>query len=132
MDKLLNIKLCVATFGTIISTLLGGWDLALYVLVSFVVLDYVTGLIAAYHEQKLDSRIGFKGITRKILLFVPVAMAVMVDDLMGLDILRSFAICFYTANEGLSVLENLGKVGVLVPPSLLKTLQQLKEKGDSE
>ena len=130
MNNGFNIKAAVAVCGAVISSLLGGWDLALYVLVSFVIIDYITGIIAAYHEKTLDSRVGFHGITKKILLFIPIVMAVMVDELMGSTVLRSVAIWFYTANEGLSILENLGRVGVLVPPSLLKTLQQLKEKGD--
>ncbi len=131
MEKATFVKAGIAGAGAAISTLLGGWDLALYVLVSFVVIDYFTGMVAAYCEKNLDSRVGFLGITKKIMLFIPVVMAVMVDRMMGTDILRTVAIWFYIANEGLSILENLGVIGVLVPPPLLKALQQLKQKGES-
>ena len=86
--------------------MLGGWDLSLCVLVVFVALDYVTGLVAAYTEQKLSSRVGFVGITKKIMLFVPIVMAFYIDQITGQEVLRNLAIWFYAANEGLSVLEN--------------------------
>ena len=104
--------------------------MALQVLVLFVVLDYITGLVAAYGEQSLNSRVGFKGIAKKILLFAPVAVAYWLDMLLGQEILRSLAIFFYIANEGLSMLENLGRAGVPFPEQIQTALEQLK--GDGE
>ena len=69
-----GIKVAFALIGGWITAVLGGWDIALQVLVLFVVLDYITGLIAAWYEKRLDSRVGFQGIAKKILLFVPVAV----------------------------------------------------------
>ncbi len=126
------LKWLVALVGGLLTTLLGGWDLALQVLVLFVVLDYATGLIAAYGEQNLDSRVGFRGIAKKILLFIPVAVAYWLDMLLGQEILRNLAIFFYIANEGLSILENLGRAGVPFPGQIQDALEQLKRSGDDK
>lgn len=123
-------KYSIALVGGLITSLLGGWDLALQVLVLFVVLDYITGLVAAYEEQNLNSRVGFIGIAKKILLFVPVAVAYWLDMLLGQEILRSLAIFFYIANEGLSMMENLARAGVPFPEQIQTALEQLK--GDGE
>ena len=128
---LTGIKIALALIGGWLTAALGGWDLALQVLVLFVILDYVTGLIAAWYEQCLDSRIGFRGIAKKILLFVPVAVGYWLDVLLGQEILRSLAIWFYLANEGLSMLENLGRCGVPILAPLKDALEQLKKKGET-
>ena len=119
-------KYSIALVGGLLTSLLGGWDMALQVLVLFVVLDYITGLVAAYGEQNLNSRVGFRGIAKKILLFVPVAVAYWLDMLLGQEILRSLAIFFYIANEGLSMMENLGRAGVPFPEQIQEALEQLK------
>ncbi len=130
-NALTYIKYAAALIGGMITAALGGWDKMLQVLVLFVILDYIVGLIAAWHEKRLDSTVGFKGITRKILLFVPIAVAVALDQMLGQEILRSLAIFFYLANEGLSILENLGRVGVPFPDGLVTALEQLKGKNDA-
>lgn len=119
-------KYSVALVGGFLTSLLGGWDMALKVLVLFVVLDYVTGLVAAYCDQALNSKIGFKGIAKKIMLFVPVAVAYWLDMLLGQEILRSLAIFFYIANEGLSMVENLGRAGIPFPEQIQDALEQIK------
>ena len=124
------LKWLITLVGGLLTSLLGGWDMALKVLVLFVVLDYATGLVAAYGEQNLNSRVGFRGIAKKILLFVPVAVAYWLDMLLGQEILRSLAIFFYIANEGLSMMENLGRAGVPFPEQIQEALEQLK--GDGE
>jgi toxin secretion/phage lysis holin len=107
--------------------------MALQVLVLFVVLDYATGLVAAYEEQTLNSRVGFKGIAKKVLLFVPVAVAYWLDMLLGQEILRSLAIFFYIANEGLSMVENLARAGIPFPEQIQTALEQLKKaEGDAK
>lgn len=129
MDNLLQYaKYTIATIGGLLTGLLGGWDVALQVLVLFVVLDYITGLTAAWYEKKLNSNVGLRGIAKKILLFVPVAVGYWLDVALGTEILRSLAIFFYIANEGLSILENLSRTGVPVPAPLKAALEQLKEK----
>ena len=130
---LIWLKWLVTLVGGLLTSLLGGWDTALKVLVLFVVLDYATGLVAAYGEQNLNSRVGFRGIAKKILLFVPVAVAYWLDMLLGQGILRSLAIFFYIANEGLSMMENLGRAGVPFPEQIQTALEQLKKaEGDAK
>lgn len=135
MDRFLNvanvIRYSLAAVGAAITAALGGWDLALRVLVAFVVIDYVTGVIAAWYERRLDSQVGMRGIAKKILLFVPVALAHWLDQLVGGTVLRSLAIWFYIANEGLSVTENLGRAGIPIPAVLMQALAQLRQKGDT-
>lgn len=126
-----SIKYGIAVAGGLITGFLGGWDTSLKVLVAFVVLDYFTGLLAAYFEKKLDSTVGFKGITRKVLLFVPIGVGYYLDQLLGQQVLRSLAIWFYLANEGLSLVENLGRCGVPMPPGLVDALQQIKKRGEA-
>ncbi len=129
MDNVLTqLKWLVAFVGAGLSWLLGGWDLVLQILVIFVIFDYVTGVVAAWHEKKLDSNIGMFGIAKKIMLFIPVAIGYWLDRAIGQEILRYVAIYFYMGNEALSVLENLGRCGVAIPPALLEALQQLKKK----
>lgn len=133
MEKgLITLKAAVAVVFGILSTLLGEWDVALQVLVVLVVLDYISGVVAAFHLKEVNSYKGFWGIVKKIMLFVPVAVATMLDVVIGQEILRNLAIWFYIANEGISILENLGKVGVLVPPGITDALEQLKGKGEKQ
>ena len=133
MSNILSwLKAAFALIGGWVTAALGGWDTALQVLVLFVVMDYITGLIAAWYENRLNSRVGFRGIAKKILLFVPVAVGYWLDVLLGQEILRSLAIWFYLANEGLSMLENLGRCGVPILAPLKDALEQLKKKGEGE
>ena len=127
-----GIKITFALVGGWLTAVLGGWDTALQVLVLFVVMDYITGMIAAWYEKRLDSRVGFRGICKKVLLFVPIAICYALDQVLGQEILRSLAIFFYIANEGLSVIENLGRAGVPVPAALGEALEQLRKKGEGE
>ena len=129
MDNvLIQLKYGTAIIGGAFTAVLGGFDLMLKVLTWFIVLDYFTGMVAAYITKQLNSRVGFEGICKKVLLFVPVALAYSLDSLMGEEILRNLAIWFYIANEGLSILENLGKAGVGIPRPLTAALEQLKDK----
>ena len=133
MNNVLTWFKCVFAFvGGTITAALGGWDLALQVLVLFVVLDYITGLVAAWYRKVLNSRVGFRGICKKVLLFIPIAICYALDQVIGQEILRSLAIFFYIANEGLSITENLGLCGVPVPAQLMAALEQLKQRGEGE
>ena len=129
---LITLKAAVAAVLGTLSTLLGGWDVALQVLVVLVALDYISGVVAAFHLKEVNSYKGFWGIVKKIMLFIPVAVATMLDVVIGQEILRNLAIWFYIANEGISILENLGKIGVLVPPGITDALEQLKGKGEKQ
>lgn len=126
----MELKWGIASVGGLLVGLLGGWDVALKVLVIFVILDYITGVTAAFVEKKLDSNVGFRGIAKKILLFVPVVVGYWLDVAAGVQVFRSMAIFFYMANEGLSILENLGRAGVAIPASLKAALEQMKQKAE--
>jgi len=124
------LKLAIAVVGTFLTTFFGGWDTLLRVLVLFVAIDYVVGVTAAWFEKKLNSEIGARGIVKKFLLFVIVALAVQVDLALGQEIFRSLAIWFYLANEALSIIENAGRCGLPIPSFLKTALEQMKQKAD--
>ena len=116
--------------GTLITGLvyfLGGWDIALKVLIIVVILDYLTGVLKAIYNKKLNSEIGLKGIVKKIGYFILVAVSVILDRITGeTGAIRTLVIYFFVANEGISILENWGNMGVPFPQKLRETLEQLK------
>jgi len=116
-----------AIFGGIIGFLLGGLDGMLYALMAFMILDYLTGCLVAISEKKLSSSVGFKGISKKILIIALVGVANIVDvQIIGQGTaLRTATIFFYVANEGISILENAGKLGLPLPKKLQEMLKQL-------
>lgn len=114
---------------------LGGCDGFLYALIAFVVIDYITGVMCAIVDKKLSSSVGFKGIFRKVLIFVMVGIGHTLDaQLLGSgDTLRTAVIFFYCANEGLSLIENASHLGLPIPEKLKKVLSQLHNRAeDSE
>lgn len=124
----------VSIIGTIMSYLLG-WNGVLEALLCAMVLDYLSGLLAAYinPHMKLDSRRGFRGIGKKIMILLLVSLAHFADYATGQNIVQTIAVWFFLGNEGLSILENAANAGVPVPEKLKKTLEQLKsEKGSEE
>lgn len=119
-----------ALLGGLIGLFLGGWDGFLICLSAFVVIDYLTGVLAAAQQQRLSSAQGFKGILKKILIFMVVGIGHLLDTtLLGGsgEPLRSAMIFFYLANEGLSILENLAALGVPIPRRLKQVLAELGE-----
>lgn len=107
---------------------LGGWDVILKALVALVVLDYVTGVLKAIYTKTLSSAVGFKGLIRKIVIFIVVATAVIVQSVVGDAIpLREIVIIFFVCNEGISLLENASEF-IPIPDKLKETLIQLREK----
>lgn len=132
---------CIAGLSMMVSLIagaLGGWDTALQVLIGCMVVDYITGLIVAGVFKKsgksesgtLESRAGFKGLCRKGAVLGVVYICVLLDKALGVDYVRTAVCFFFTANEALSILENLGLMGVPYPAFLKSMLQALKEKGD--
>ena len=106
---------------------MGGFDVALQSLIVVIVIDYITGIIKSYKLKKLDSKVGFIGILKKICFLLLVAVAVVVDRIADTDgLIRNFVIYYLIANEGLSIIENLGQIGVPIPDKLRKALEQLK------
>lgn len=118
-----------AAAGTIVSAWLGGWDVALQALVAFMVVDYLTGVLAAVKQRRLNSEVMFWGGLRKGIILLVVAIAVILDRLVGNEdpIFRTLAIYFYVAREGLSILENLGLLGIPLPDFLRRVLEQLND-----
>ncbi|MPW25941.1 holin [Alkalibaculum sp. M08DMB] len=125
-------KTFVAVFGTLVTYLFGGWSSLLTILLAFVVIDYVTGWMAAGIGGKLSSSVGFKGIAKKVLIFGIVAIANLVDKALGTEIILTATIYFYLANELLSILENAGNAGIPIPPVITNAVQILNDKGDVE
>ena len=122
-------KYIIAVGGSFATHLFGGWSALIQILLAFVVIDYITGVLAAAISGKLNSNIGLKGIAKKIFIFVIVASGHLVDNALGTqDIVRDAAIYFYIANELLSILENAGEIGLPVPDILKNAIERLKGK----
>ncbi|MCK8816764.1 phage holin family protein [Natroniella sulfidigena] len=108
---------------------LGGYDQSLKFLISIVIVDYITGLLSAFVLKELNSKLGHRGILRKIGLFLSIVIAHLADEVLGSQgMIRLMAIWFYISKEGISAVENLAQAGVPIPKALKKALQQIQEK----
>lgn len=124
-------KTVIAVGGSIISFLFGGWSSLLTILLAFVVLDYMTGVLAAAKEGGLNSEVGLWGIARKVAIFAVIAVAHLVDSALGdAHLFRDAAIFFYLANELLSIIENTGRTGVPIPEKLKGAVEVLRGRGE--
>jgi toxin secretion/phage lysis holin len=124
-----------AGIGGVIGWYLGGLDGFLYALIAFVVVDYITGVLRAIVEKQLSSRIGAKGIAKKVAIFLVVGVGHLADAyLFGGEgaALRTAVVFFYIANEGVSLLENATAIGLPVPDKLKDVLQQLHDGNGGE
>lgn len=118
---------CLGTIGYLLIFLLGGWDIALQCLLIAISLDYVSGLIKAYSTKTLSSKIGIRGLLKKVGLLIVVMIGVIIDKVTGgTGAVRTLVIYYFVANEGLSIIENLGVAGVPIPKSIKKALKALK------
>ena len=126
-----KIGLAGAAIGTLLTWLLGGWEVGLQILVTCMILDYVMGLMCGYKSNNLNSKIGFNGLKRKFTIIIILILAVLLDRLLSQEwIFRTIVIYFYVAMEGLSILENAAKLDVPIPSKLKEALVQLQEKGE--
>ncbi len=118
------------TLGAVLGWYLGGLDGFLYALIAFVVGDYVTGVLAAISENQLSSTVGFKGIARKILIFILVGLANLLDVyvLGQAGALRTAAIFFYLSNEGISLTENATRLGLPLPDQMRNALATIRNR----
>lgn len=131
IDKI--ISLIASEAATIFIYLFGGIDVALTCLIVAIVLDYVSGMIKAYNKKQLSSKIGFSGILKKIGILILVMLSVLVDRVTGnTGAIRTLVIYYFVANEGLSVLENLGESGIPIPNAIKKALKVLKEQSNGK
>ena len=128
-DIINTLQFVVAAIGGYIGYFLGGWDGFLYALVAFVVIDYMTGIMAAILEKRLSSEVGFRGIFKKVLIFSLVAVAHIVDSqlIQTGSAIRTAVIFFYLSNEGISIVENASKIGLPIPEKLKTVLEQLNK-----
>lgn len=122
-----------AAIGGWLGYFLGGCDGLLIALVVFVAVDYITGVMCAVSDKKLSSEVGFKGICRKVLIFLLVGIANIVDvQVIGTgSVLRTAVIFFYLSNEGVSLLENAAHLGLPVPEKMKDILAQLHDRAEN-
>ncbi|WP_306007418.1 holin family protein [Bacillus sp. MMSF_3353] len=134
MDRIdVLLKGFIATFGGFCGYFLGGWDATLKVLVTMAIIDYLTGVIAAGFNGELKSKVGFKGIAKKVVLFLLVAAATQVDVIMGTNsAVREATIFLFIGNELLSLLENAGRMGITLPSALTNAVEILGGKQKQE
>ena len=130
----LMIQAVFTGLGGWIGYYLGGCDGLLYALIAFVIVDYLTGVMCAIADKKLSSNVGFKGICRKVLIFLLVGIANIIDvQVIGqIGILRTAVIFFYLSNEGVSLLENAAHLGLPIPEKLKDVLEQLHDRAEKE
>ena len=129
-----SIQLIFTAVGGWLGYVLGGCDGLLYTLLAFVILDYLTGIMCAIVDKKLSSEIGFKGIFKKILIFVLVGVGHLMDlQILGAaGVLRTAVIFFYLSNEGVSLVENAAHLGLPIPEKLKAVLEQLHDRAEKE
>ncbi len=130
----------IAGTASLFTQWLGGWDIFLKTLVAFMIVDYVTGITVAFIFHKSDktntggasSKECYKGIVKKMCVLALVGVGVSVDNITGSNYVRSATIFFFLGNEGLSILENIGLMGVKYPSFIKKALEVIKETGDND
>ena len=127
-----TIQFIFTGIGGWIGYFLGGCDGLLYALIAFVVIDYITGVMCAINDKKLSSAVGFKGICRKVLIFLLVGIAQILDvNVIGTgSVLRTAIIFFYISNEGVSLLENAAHLRLPIPEKIKDVLEQLHERSE--
>ncbi|NBI17023.1 holin [Neglecta sp. X4] len=127
-------QLIFIAIGGWLGYFLGGCDGLLYALIAFVVIDYITGVMCAGADHQLSSEVGFRGICRKVLIFLLVGVANILDaNIIGAGcVLRTAVIFFYLSNEGVSLLENAGHLGLPIPKKMKDILAQLHDRSESD
>jgi toxin secretion/phage lysis holin len=126
----------IAAVGSMAANQLGGWDASLILLVGMMAADYLTGVLVALlwkspksESGKLSSKAGFKGICKKVAILFAVWIGTLLDAATGAKYIRTAIVLFYIGNEGLSLIENLGLMGVPYPPAMKKALEAMREQG---
>lgn len=129
-----TIQFIFTAIGGWLGWFLGGCDGLLYALIAFVAIDYITGVMCAVIDHRLSSEVGFKGIFKKVLIFMLVGVANILDVQVIRTgcVLRTAVIFFYISNEGVSLLENAAYLGLPVPEKVKTVLEQLHSRSESE
>lgn len=121
------IKIACGAAAAVLSNIFGGFDVIFVALLWCVLIDYITGICAAVYQKKLNSEVGFKGILKKFVILCIVALSHELSVVVGVSELRDLVIGFYIANEGISILENAGKMNIPVAKALSDFMEQLKK-----
>lgn len=128
-----TICVLVGSITTGLVYLLGGIDVALNCLLIAIALDYVSGIIKAFNNKTLSSRIGLRGLLKKIGILIIVMLAVLIDRVTGnTGAIRTLVLYYFVANEGLSIIENLGQAGLPIPKTIKNALKALKNQGEGK
>ena len=123
----------VSAIATAFVFLIGGFDVAMSCLLIAIALDYVSGILKAFINKNLSSEIGLKGILKKVGILVIVMLGVLIDRVAGeTGAIRTLVIYYFVANEGLSIIENLGEAGLPIPKKLKDALKALKKETDKK
>jgi toxin secretion/phage lysis holin len=131
MKNFNGISILFTLLGSFFGWFLGGYDGFIYALVVFVTIDYITGVMLAVVDKKINSRIGFKGIFKKVLIFAMIGIANIADKniICNGEAIRTAVIFFYLSNEGISIIENSVKIGLPVPEKLKNILETINKNG---
>ena len=135
MDKFTKMfKVIFGGIVTAVSAFLGGMDGIMYALLAFITIDYITGVAVAVKRHKLSSEVGFWGLVRKVCILALVGVAHYIDCyvMQSGDVIRTVAAMYYIGNEGISILENCGNLGLPLPPKLIAVMAQIKGKGEEK
>lgn len=131
MDNVFTwIKCACGAIAGLLSFIFGGLDMLFVALLVCIAVDYVTGVLAALYEKRLNSEVGFRGIIKKIVILLLVVLAHMIENAACIGGIRDLVIGFYIANEGISILENAGRMNVPVARRLAGVLEQLKSEDE--
>ena len=135
MDNIIDaIKSACAAVGALIGVFIGGADGLIFTLLAFMIIDYLTGVMCAVSDHKLNSAVGFKGLCRKVIILALVGVGNLIDThvIKSGAVIRTAVIFFYLANEGISIIENAAKLGLPIPRKLRMILEQLQERSEGD
>ena len=129
-NTLLNIKISCAALFALIGAIWGGINVMIQILIGLTVLDYISGVLKGIYNKKLSSHTAYKGIIKKMGIYIILAMACLIDRALGNDTLQTVVVGFYISVEGISILENWGGMGLPLPDGIKDTLERLANKED--
>lgn len=129
-SEIYYLRLALTAIVSTLSWVFGGFDLLFRALIALMVLDYISGIIVAIRMKQVSSIVGFKGLAKKLMIFIMVAVSNLIDMVIlgESNICRALTIAFYSANEAISILENATQLGLPLPEKLKAVLEQVKKK----